>query len=142
MSQGERALMMSNRTLSDFAGQWQLTRHITPKTGPAAHFEGTAEWQAAAGGLAYSEQGVMIVTGQPPMQAERRYFWAQDLRVFFEDGRFFHQVPPAGGQAHHWCDPDTYTGAYDFTDWPLFRVAWEVSGPRKDYHSITEYTLR
>jgi hypothetical protein len=70
---------------------------------------------------------------------ERRYLWALDLSVLFEDGRFFHKVPPLGGATAHWCDPDQYDGMYDFSDWPEFAVTWHVRGPRKDYRMETQY---
>lgn len=127
------------RCLADFAGQWQVTRQITPETGPPARFSGAAGWTKAQGGMNYAERGVMTLEGHPPMQAERRYFWAEDLSVFFEDGRFFHRVPHTGGTAAHWCDPDHYEVAYDFSLWPRFHVVWQVSGPRKSYRSETEY---
>jgi hypothetical protein len=82
----------------------------------------------------------MSLDGHPPMQAERSYFWDNSLRVFFDDGRFFHQVPSEGGPTTHWCDPDQYDLHYDFSCWPRFEVRWRVQGPRKDYTAITEYT--
>lgn len=127
------------RVLADFAGEWVLTRNIEPKAGPPARFLGTALWMPENGGLAYEEKGVMRIDGQKPMQAERRYFWAEDLSVHFDDGRFFHRVPAWGGETDHWCDPDSYHGTYDFSSWPDFRVIWEVSGPRKAYRSVSEY---
>jgi hypothetical protein len=133
---------VSVRRLADFAGAWRVTRRVTPDAGPEAVFEGTATWSAAQGGADYREKGVMTLQGHTPMQAERRYFWAEDLSVFFDDGRFFHTVPAAGGTARHWCDPDDYTVTYDFSGWPRFTVLWRVSGPRKAYLSRTEYTRR
>ena len=89
----------------------------------------------------YAHRGTcrVAVAGQPKMAAERRYFWAQDLSVYFEDGRFFHRVPAEGGTAHHWCDPDRYTLVYDFSGWPRFTVDWRVTGPRKNYSAHTSY---
>lgn len=130
------------RRLSDFQGSWALVRYVTPAHGPVAHFKGTAVWHPENGGLMCKEQGVMMLEGHAPMRAERRYFWAPDLQVYFEDGRFFHQVPAEGGGAGHWCDPDQYEGMYDFSDWPGFRVIWTVTGPRKDYRSVSEYSRK
>ncbi len=127
------------RCLSDFEGSWRLHRNITPVTGPTARFEGTAVWSVVQGGCDYVEKGVMTLGNQPPLHAERRYFWSDGLSVYFEDGRFFHQVPALGGVAHHWCDPDTYDVTYDFKQWPQFRVLWRVKGPRKDYTATTQY---
>jgi hypothetical protein len=128
------------RELADFEGRWQVLRQITSEGAPSARFEGEAIWTPADGGLAYRETGRMILEGQPVMQAERRYFWAGDLSVHFEDGRFFHHVPPTGGTARHWCDPDNYELTYDVGAWPLFHVFWRVSGPRKSYTAQTQYT--
>ena len=74
------------------------------------------------------------------MQAERRYLWREDLTVWFEDGRFFHQVPAEGGETGHWCDPDQYDVTYHFNDWPDFQVVWRVKGPAKDYRMVSHYT--
>ncbi|AVL51629.1 trigger factor [Roseobacter denitrificans] len=132
--------MSKARQLGDFEGSWTLSRRIMPRRGAGAVFEGTAIWSRAHGGLRYVEKGLMQIDGQAGMQAERRYFWSGELSVFFEDGRFFHNVPPHGGETEHWCDPDTYKGIYDFTRWPQFEVTWQVTGPKKDYLSKTLYT--
>lgn len=128
------------RKLADFEGQWRVERFIQPKEGPEARFLGTALWAASGTGLSYHETGLMTLDGHAPMQAERRYFWADDLSVYFDDGRFFHRVPETGGLTEHWCDPDSYALRYDFGKWPQFRVNWNVTGPRKDYRAETEYT--
>jgi len=134
MSEGE------GRELADFAGKWRLERQITHQGQPPAGFSGWATWAAAPGGMQYFELGELRLTGQPPMRAERRYFWHADLRVDFEDGRFFHQVPPEGGTARHWCDPDTYDVRYDFSGWPRFEVIWQVAGPAKQYAMVSRYS--
>lgn len=127
------------RVLADFTGKWRLDRQIAHAGGQTARLEGAALWHPEDGGLCLRESGTLLLAGQPPLRAERRYFWAADLRVYFEDGRFFHQVPRHGGQALHRCAPDTYVGQYDFTDWPEFRVTWQVQGPRKAYRMQTRY---
>ena len=121
------------RVLDDFEGRWRIQRHILPNSGARGLFEGEAEWRPSKGGLAYIETGTLTLSGAVPMQAERRYHWASDLSVYFQDGRFFHTVPAGGGETRHWCDPDLYTVNYDFTDWPGFTVRWHVRGPRKAY---------
>ena len=132
--------MQRARVLSDFDGRWDVTRQITPAQGPQATFEGQAVWHPTRGGSDYAETGVLRLGNAAPMTAERRYFWADTLAVLFEDGRFFHQVPALGGQAHHFCDPDTYVVTYDFSDWPVFRVSYAVTGPRKDYVMVSQYS--
>ena len=130
----------AGRTLAEFQGEYRLSRQITHADAPPARFLGQAVWSAKGNGLRYVETGVLSVPGHAPMMSERRYFWAPDLKVYFDDGRFFHQVPAVGGSTSHWCDPDQYTAIYDFGDWPDFQVIWDVKGPAKDYRMISDYT--
>lgn len=134
--------MTEMRKLGDFAGHWLVSREISEATGGVARFEGRAAWMPADRGLAYRETGTMTLDSGAVFQAERRYFWAEDLAVHFDDGKFFHQVPAAGGVVRHWCDPDDYQLSYDFSLWPQFEVLWKVKGPRKDYKARTKYTRR
>ncbi len=130
---------MRVRVLEDFVGRWRLTRKIIAAAAPEARFEGQAVFTPCANGLAYHEQGRLLLPGQPAMQSERRYVWQVGLNVHFEDGRFFHQVPATGGDAEHWCDPDRYFVAYSFDAWPEWRSEWQVKGPRKDYVMVSDY---
>lgn len=127
------------RTLADFEGGWQLHRSVLQEHGPPAQFEGRALWFPAGDGLDYVETGTLEIAGQGRFVAERRYHWASDLRVYFDDGRFFHQVPAQGGEADHWCDPDHYDVVYDFAAWPRFSAVWVVRGPRKSYRMVSEF---
>ena len=131
--------MATERCLADFAGRWHIQRQITPSEGPPATFAGTAIWAPDADTLRYHETGQLTVAGHTPMQSTQRYQWDSALGVWFDDGRYFHSVPPGGGPVRHWCDPDLYVGAYDFGRWPQFEVRWTVTGPRKDYVSVTRY---
>ncbi|WP_300029193.1 DUF6314 family protein [uncultured Roseobacter sp.] len=121
------------RVLADFLGRWSLKKTIRQGDGQMAAFEGTAVWVPEADGALYTEHGTLTLAGTAPLSAERRYRWSADLDIYFDDGRFFHSVPPQGGQAAHWCDPDQYDVAWDFADWPAFSARWTVKGPRKDY---------
>lgn len=134
--------MPTERVLADFEGTWTIDRGIRHRDGIQGTFRGEAVWTPDDDGLAYLERGTLCLPHSPPMQAERRYRWGTDLQVWFEDGRFFHQVPPAGGHTMHVCDPDTYSVDYDFSDWPLFRTRWSVQGPRKDYVMVSTFTRR
>ena len=132
--------MTTERQLSDFLGQWSLRRLITPTQGPPARFVGEAVWSEVDGArAAYKEIGTLQIEGQAPLHSARGYIWDDSLTVWFEDGRFFHQIPPAGGQAEHWCDPDRYLATYRFDRWPRFEISWRVKGPRKDYLSVSSY---
>ena len=121
------------RRLEDFLGVWRLDRQISHGDGTEARFVGRAEWRRAPGGALCHESGTLSLPDGTAFQAERRYFWDTALRVHFEDGRFFHAVPPQGGVAAHDCPPDRYAARYAFDAWPEWRCTWRVSGPRKDY---------
>lgn len=127
------------RRLAEFEGLWQLERRVTDGSGRQARLSGEARWTREGEALAYHEAGLLTMQDGPPIRAERRLTWRAGLQVFFEDGRFFHAVPPLGGRVSHWCDPDSYEGNYDFDAWPDFEVSWVVNGPRKDYHMHTIY---
>ncbi|XDA99901.1 DUF6314 family protein [Sulfitobacter sp. LCG007] len=127
------------RYLAEFEGHWRLNRQIFHSDGPDAAFEGEAAWVPDGANLLYIETGLLSIDDGPSLRAERQYLWKPDLSVWFTDGRFFHKVPSRGGETEHWCDPDRYRVLYDFTDWPSFQVEWTVTGPRKDYHMISDY---
>jgi hypothetical protein len=130
--------------LTEFTGRWQIDRNITNAVGPDAGFVGVAIFVPGEGGLVMREEGEMRVTGQEPMRSTRQYVWrAGDagIDVFFDDGRFFHQIRPGVTPvAHHDCAPDVYRVAYDFGSWPRWRSVWQVTGPRKDYVMETVFT--
>jgi len=127
------------RVLRDFLGSWTLERDIVQADGGQGRFDGTAVWSETTAGALHAESGTLHLPGQGSFAAARRYVWTADLTVFFDDGRFFHRVPPEGGDAAHWCDPDRYEVHYDFTGWPDWQTVWRVRGPRKDYTMTTRY---
>lgn len=114
-------------------------RRIEHADGSLARFDGQAIWAPDAGGLCQQESGTLRIGAGAPIMATRRYLWRPDLSVHFEDGRFFHKVPPTGGRATHWCAPDQYDVTYDFASWLEFQVTWQVSGPRKSYSMDNTY---
>lgn len=124
--------------LEAFLGQWRLERRIVQGDGGTGRFEGLALFTADGAGALYEERGELILPGGR-FAAERRYRWGADLSVWFEDGRFFHAVPPGGGAAAHWCDPDRYDVHYDFSGWPDWQARWQVRGPRKEYTMVSHY---
>lgn len=132
---------------SDFAGNWRLTRRIDDRHGRMqGEFTGTAVLTPAGdAALDYVEAGQMRLGTAAPMQATRRYHWlfqADRVLVRFADGRDFHSFTPEGQAAgtDHPCGDDHYTVVYDFTRWPHWRATWVVTGPRKDYTSVTDYS--
>lgn len=133
--------------LEAFTGEWVLEREIEDvRAGRTGRFSGRATFRpAAAGGLAYREEGTLAFGDGPAMTATRDYLWrdagAGVIEVLFGDGRFFHRFMPeeeAPGDLHH-CDPDVYRVRYDFARWPFWRAEWRVTGPRKDYAMVSGY---
>ncbi|MBT5294055.1 MAG: hypothetical protein HOL32_00275 [Octadecabacter sp.] len=132
------------RQLADFIATYDVNRVIEDaKTGGQSRFEGQAVIAHDALGAIYTETGNLILNEQR-FQADRSYLWRTNgarIDVLFEDGRAFHDFDPSlGGQAtEHLCGEDMYRGGYDVSDWPRWAVTWTVSGPRKDYRSVTWY---
>lgn len=131
--------ILSARDLSDFLGAWNVSRQILQDTGPNATFAGQGIWTDHGDHALYKEMGVLSIDGQGSLSAEQSYIWHSDLSVWFDETRFFHNVPVSGGDVGHFCAPDQYDGCYDFSTWPQWSVVWSVSGPRKSYRSETAY---
>ncbi len=137
------------RQLSDFIGLWTISRHIDDRRVAsgmgAARLVGTCDFTVYTEGLMQDEQGLLSMPGvDTPFEAARRYMWRADaalISVFFDDGRYFHSFDPnqAHPEADHDCTPDRYEVRYDFSEWPIWRARWRVTGPRKDYVSVTTY---
>ena len=134
--------------LSDFEGQWDLTRVIRDaRAGQVIQADGHVELRPGEDGLVYDEAVTLRIPGQPEMKGTRRYFWrwaGDQITIYFDDQRFFHalNLGQPRPQDHHNCPPDSYDAEYDFAQWPLWRVRWTVSGPRKSYEMETKYTRR
>ncbi len=122
--------------LDDLQGVWRLTRQIEDRrAGLVGEFEGEARFLRDDAGLRQEEEGVLRYGTATPMQANRVYLWREDasgLAVFFDDGRPFHRLGEGQLDDIHHCDPDIYRVQYDFSDWPVWRQVWDVTGPRKD----------
>ena len=131
--------------LHDFKGDWQITRQIEDRrAGRVGRLQGSAGFTPDDTGLIYKENGLLHFSGQPPLNATQTYHWRQDgaqLSIRFADGRDFHRFDPAQDQpcASHDCPPDWYKVVYNFSKWPTWSSTWTVSGPRKDYTSVTTY---
>lgn len=135
---------MTDLTPSDFLGHWSIARTIQDaKSASTAQFTGTAEIKQGVEDWIYSERGTLVLASGAQFVAERMYFWRPSgagFDVFFDDKRFFHRFDlVAAAQAQHWCDPDKYEVAYDFSRWPCWQSTWQVSGPRKDYVMQSSY---
>lgn len=131
------------RRLQDFEGRWALSRRITDaRTGGEGRLEGTARFTPDAEGLRYEETGTLTLGGTS-VAASRVYLWRaapglDGIDVFFDDGRAFHRIGEGDRpETFHDCAPDRYAGQYDFTGWPVWQLRWQVTGPRKDYSTLT-----
>lgn len=129
--------MARNVTLADFLGTWVLSRRIEDlRLGLRGNFAGSAVFEPSGSLVLQREEGVLRFGDAPPMQATRRYLWDEaDGRIVlqFEDGRPFHDFQADGSAlATHLCGADNYNVRYDFTEWPVWRSQWQVTGPRKD----------
>ncbi len=132
-------------TLSDFAGEWRLSRSIKDlKFGQDGTLIGQATLTPDGENLCYCETGTLTLLSGAVMAAQRGYLWSPDqtgISVFFEDGSPFHRFDPTGEAigSTHLCGADTYDVTYDFNGWPHWSATWRVTGPRKDYTSISHY---
>ena len=136
---------MEPDSLSDFLGTWRFSRLIRDaQGGEIGQVTGIVTITGDSAEARYDEVGEMVLPGQTPLKAERRYLWRADpagIAVSFDDGRPFHliRLTQPEPEAELWCDPDTYRVAYDFTLWPVWTATWRVTGPRKDYVMVTAY---
>ena len=132
-------------TLKDFEGCWQIERQIQDRlTGRIGRLQGRAEFYPDEMGLTYDETGLLEFPGHPKLNASQRYLWRANgdrISVHFADGRNFHliDITNAQPQAVHDCPPDWYNVRYDFAAWPNWNATWDVTGPRKDYRSVTKF---
>lgn len=132
--------------LSAFEGSWRLTRSIDDRAGGVDRiFAGQAQLIRRADGLRYFETGTWTSSDWEGLTATRAYFWREEkgrIAVDYEDGRPFHSfavVPGGMSESGHDCAPDRYDVTYSFDLPERWTAEWRVSGPRKDYVSVTEY---
>jgi len=133
---------------ADFARTWDVRRVITDRfSDQVVKFNGQAVMSVRGDGdLDYQEDGTMTLGAGPAMTATRRYLWRVGTRrvdVMFADGAPFHTFVPSGQSrgTDHPCGDDFYTVAYDFAGWPDWTATWDVTGPRKDYRSVSHYSI-
>lgn len=139
--------MMRTLGPDDFLGRWSLRRDIDDRhSGQTGHLAGEATFEAdASGGLTYVEGGMLRMGALPALSASRRYLWRfadGRVEVRFADGAAFHSFAPVGHArgTDHPCGADHYRVRYDFSTFPDWSARWEVTGPKKDYTSVSRYT--
>ena len=127
--------------LIDFEGLWQIDRRIENRLGADGHFVGQARFTAKGSTMICREEGMLDLAGTR-MRATRGYLWRAEgghIVVEHEGGAPFHAFDPARPEAVHLCAPDRYRVVYDFAGWPDWCAVWTVSGPAKDYTSVSRY---
>ncbi|MDB5529130.1 MAG: hypothetical protein JWR51_2233 [Devosia sp.] len=136
--------------LLGLVGDWSFRRSVSggsTMTGQATFF------QASDHRLNYAETGTLTLADGKDYAFERRYIYelrGGGFRVLFDETppRLFQDVVLrlAGealiGSGFHNCAPDVYSSAYRFNLPVGFRIAHDVSGPRKAYAIVTDYARR
>lgn len=135
--------MMVTR-LSEFEGLWALSRRITDTLGGReGKLEGQAEFIARDEHWLYQETGILHWPNSAPMVANRGYQFFETqgrIEIRFQNGDPFHSFTWANPTATHDCPPDFYEVSYDFGAWPEWTSQWHVTGPRKDYRLLSQYS--
>jgi hypothetical protein len=86
-----------------------------------------------------------MVLGDYQGHAERRYRFRFTgpwrAAVGFADGRPFHELQLCAGETavEHLCGNDLYRGRYRLAGDHRWRLAWRITGPRKDLSLDTAY---
>ncbi|MDD9715316.1 DUF6314 family protein [Dinoroseobacter sp. PD6] len=130
-------------SLAEFTGCWSLSREIADRLGGSGRFDGAAVFSPSPDGLLYEEEGSLTLARGGAFAAQRSYDWRDEggtVAVHFADGAFFHRFALSERpEAAHFCAPDQYDVAYDFSAWPDWTSRWTVRGPRKDYEMTSRY---
>ncbi|WP_134680967.1 DUF6314 family protein [Paracoccus ravus] len=122
-----------------FLGNWRVRRRISDAaTGWISLFRGQAEITPTS----FFEEGTIRFRDQT-FPAERRYLldWQpSELVIRRPDGSFFIALTPnPQQQVTHHCGDDLYQGRFLFSGHAWVEI-WEVTGPRKNYCSISHYS--
>ncbi|MCY4151128.1 MAG: DUF6314 family protein [Aestuariivita sp.] len=129
--------------LPDFCRQWTINRRILMSNKPYGTFIGSVTFSPLNDETQrYLESGTLHVPTTSSLAANRIYVWDRNLRIFFEDGCFFHQILTDGEEIRYECGSDRYRGRYNFDAWPIWEVTWSVTGPRKNYQLSSLYRPR
>jgi hypothetical protein len=132
-------------TFAFLRGRWGVQRRLADhRSGTSGTFTGDAEFAATddPAVLSYVERGelrfgghvgpatrTLVLIGRPGGAADVRY----------ADGREFYRLDLGPGccQAEHRCGRDHYAVTYRVLAHDLLEESWRVTGPRKDYDSVT-----
>ncbi|MET3898458.1 hypothetical protein ABIB57_002407 [Devosia sp. UYZn731] len=136
--------------LLGLVGDWSFRRSVTG----GSIMTGQATFgRVGENCLNYAETGMLTLADGKDYAFERRYIYelrGGGFRVLFDEKppRLFQDVDLGLsddtwiGSGFHNCAPDIYASTYRF-DLPVgFRIAHDVSGPRKAYAIVTDYARR
>jgi hypothetical protein len=145
---GKPDARLAGATMAFLRGAWGIERLLTDhRSGVQGSFTGEAEFLATSDPvvLRYAERGELRF-GDHSGPASRALLYrelpggAADVR--FADGREFYRLDLRSGRwtARHDCGEDRYLVSHLVRGPGWLEERWQVTGPRKDYDSVT--TLR
>lgn len=119
-------------------GSWSVARTIHDRrTDSRTPWSGTASFSPDDDALLYLENGTLTLDGNT-LATSRSYIYkpqnAQNMDVFFDDGRPFHDLNLEQGTWHprHLCGDDVYNGEFHVVDDNTLTIVWNITGPHKD----------
>jgi hypothetical protein len=132
-------------TLAFLRGAWSLERRLVDhRSGVRGSFTGEAEFLATADPavLRYEERGELSFGGHAGPARRSLLYRARPggaADVCFADGREFYRLDLHSGQwtERYGCGPDEYLVSYLVRGPARLEERWQVTGPRKDYDSVT-----
>jgi hypothetical protein len=137
------------KVLDDLLGSWRLDRLIE---GHATMRGQAAFTPAGEARLHYREDGRLVLNNGSEFDAAREYIFApraHGFSVLFQEKppRLFHDVTLVAGQGGEWlgeadhpCGEDHYRSFYRFLPDGRFVIRHVVTGPRKGYTIVTNYS--
>jgi len=138
----------ASEVLKRLTGSWSFNRLIAGQ----GSMQGLATFTPLdPDTLAYREHGRLKLLTGTVLEAEREYVFREHgpgFDVFFKETppRLFHAVSLSAfgdgalsASADHLCNQDHYQSTYSFRPDGSFVIRHVVSGPRKDYSTLTTY---
>jgi hypothetical protein len=127
-------------------GTWRVKRLIHDRRCAAVgRLAGSAQFTPCDAGIGWREDGCLRFGGYEGSVSQA--YLLTDLQgeaaaVRFAGGRFFYRLDLAEGRGYavHECAPDRYVGRYWRVGADCWRLAWRITGPRKDLLVATRYT--
>jgi hypothetical protein len=145
---GAAAARLAGGTVAFLRGAWRVERQLNDhRSGLRGSFTGQAEFLATADPavLRYAERGELRFGGH--VGPASRALLCRELpggaaEVRFADGRAFYRLDLHSGlwTERYGCGRDEYVVSYLVRGAGRLEERWQVTGPRKDYDSVTTLT--